>query len=186
LRAVVAIVLIASLTLRDMRKQLGGTPNTLLFLSIVVMAIVCLRQLFRHKINLCELFCSGASNDGGADRITRAVVNAAIPVAFGVTASVALVFFCNHVTDISLTPAESRDLNQPCIFLNVFDTHDVWHGLSAMGLALWILTLLEIRLRMRARQLLPGLIDLSQRLRQTDGGVTEVVRAASTSVPPAG
>jgi len=184
LRAIVAFVLIVFLAAPgDLRKQLGGTPDTLLFLSIAVTAIVCLRQLVRHKINLCELFCSATCNHGSAISITRAVVNAAIPAAFGVTAPVALVFFCDHVTAISKTHAGSRDLNRACIFLGVFDSHDVWHALSALGLALWVFTLLEIRLRMRAQQLL-GLVDLNQQLRQTDGDTIEVICAASASLPP--
>jgi len=170
LRVMVAVVLSVSLMDSKLRKQFGGTPNTLLFLSISVMAIVCLRQLIRHRINLCELFCSATCTDSTENGITRAVVNCAIPIAFAVTTPVALAFFLDRVTDIAVTPEESRDMNRHCTFLNVFDTHDVWHGLSAMGLALWVLTLLEVRLRIRARQL-PDMMDRRRRLQDVDSAV---------------
>ncbi|XP_017769437.1 PREDICTED: SID1 transmembrane family member 1-like [Nicrophorus vespilloides] len=43
-------------------------------------------------------------------------------------------FFLNASTVWSATPAESRQLNQPCILMGFYDTHDVWHLLSAPAL----------------------------------------------------
>lgn len=47
----------------------------------------------------------------------------------------ALYFFQLGVTDKFLTPAESKLLNKPCVLFNFFDYHDIWHFLSAVGLA---------------------------------------------------
>jgi len=39
-------------------------------------------------------------------------------------------------TNKFLTPAQSRALNTPCVVFDYWDTHSVWHGLSALGLFL--------------------------------------------------
>ena len=35
-----------------------------------------------------------------------------------------------------LTPSESRALNKPCLVMSFYDSHDVWHFLSAGALFL--------------------------------------------------
>jgi len=48
--------------------------------------------------------------------------------------TVAIYFFIAlEVTDKTLQPWESRDLNRDC-FLGIFDHHDVWHILGSLGL----------------------------------------------------
>lgn len=48
-----------------------------------------------------------------------------------VTTSAALYFFNQSVTNKLLPIEESNELNQPCILFDYFDSHDVWHFLSA-------------------------------------------------------
>jgi len=55
------------------------------------------------------------------------------------------------VTDVSLTPAAARGLNSPCILAGAFDAHDTWHLLSALSLTLWVMALLDMKLRMFKR-----------------------------------
>uniref|UniRef100_A0A8R1HSC5 Uncharacterized protein n=1 Tax=Caenorhabditis japonica TaxID=281687 RepID=A0A8R1HSC5_CAEJA len=43
-------------------------------------------------------------------------------------------FFTHHVSDWSKTPAISRELNKPCVFLDFYDNHDLWHLLSAFAI----------------------------------------------------
>tara|TARA_B100000029_G_scaffold316228_1_gene308611 strand:- start:73 stop:1236 length:1164 start_codon:yes stop_codon:yes gene_type:complete len=49
-------------------------------------------------------------------------------------------FFELPYTNKFLTPAESLALNRPCILFGYFDTHDVWHFLSAFGIFFMLLT----------------------------------------------
>ncbi|EUB62431.1 SID1 transmembrane family member [Echinococcus granulosus] len=46
----------------------------------------------------------------------------------------AIYFFIQHSTTWEVTPAQSRALNQPCIFLGFYDVHDVWHFLSSTSM----------------------------------------------------
>ena len=41
-------------------------------------------------------------------------------------------------SNIFLTPDESKELNKPCIIMDYFDYHDVWHILSATGLFIFM------------------------------------------------
>ncbi|EYC26457.1 hypothetical protein Y032_0010g1166 [Ancylostoma ceylanicum] len=45
----------------------------------------------------------------------------------------ALFFFLKEETDWALTAAQSRALNRPCVLLNFFDYHDLWHISSALA-----------------------------------------------------
>ena len=51
----------------------------------------------------------------------------------------ALYFFEKSPTNKFLTPEESRKLNQPCILFNYWDSHDIWHLLSAFGIFFMLL-----------------------------------------------
>ncbi|KHJ74756.1 hypothetical protein OESDEN_25628 [Oesophagostomum dentatum] len=46
---------------------------------------------------------------------------------------VALLCFLKEETDWTLTIAQSRAVNRPCILLNFFDYHDLWHMASALA-----------------------------------------------------
>ncbi|XP_017769438.1 PREDICTED: SID1 transmembrane family member 1-like [Nicrophorus vespilloides] len=43
-------------------------------------------------------------------------------------------FFVSAVTQWAMTPAQSRGLNEECILLDFYDTHDIWHLVSAPAL----------------------------------------------------
>ncbi|XP_044262511.1 SID1 transmembrane family member 1-like, partial [Tribolium madens] len=44
------------------------------------------------------------------------------------------VFFFNQSSKWTESPAQSRQLNQQCIFADFFDSHDLWHFLSSLAL----------------------------------------------------
>lgn len=64
-----------------------------------------------------------------------------VGMAFWITAGI---FFLDAATLWTVTPAESRQWNQGCIFLNFFDKHDVWHLLSAPALFFTFLYLMYL------------------------------------------
>ncbi len=47
---------------------------------------------------------------------------------------VALYYYTRGITDSTLSPAESRNGNRECIVFDIYDSHDIWHMFSAMGL----------------------------------------------------
>jgi len=51
-----------------------------------------------------------------------------------ITLTFAMIFFLNAVSNKSLTPSESQELNKPCVLFDYWDYHDVWHILSSFGL----------------------------------------------------
>lgn len=55
---------------------------------------------------------------------------------------VAAIFYNNHTASWSDSPSGSRIENQDCISLGFYDSHDIWHFLSAlgefMGLMVWV------------------------------------------------
>ncbi|XP_078051216.1 SID1 transmembrane family member 1 [Augochlora pura] len=61
-----------------------------------------------------------------------------------VTWSAAMYFFINKTISWALTPAESRLYNQPCVLLNFFDNHDIWHFLSAFAMFFSFMVLLTL------------------------------------------
>jgi len=52
--------------------------------------------------------------------------------------AIALYFFEVEVSDKTLTPAKSRQLNADCVFLDYFDLHDLWHLMSAAAMFMLI------------------------------------------------
>ncbi|EGD74709.1 Msid2 [Salpingoeca rosetta] len=62
----------------------------------------------------------------------------------------ALYFFNDRASSFYLTPAASRDLNKECILFRFYDTHDLWHMLSAYGLFLNAIVLLSLDDDLRA------------------------------------
>ncbi|XP_053227881.1 SID1 transmembrane family member 1 isoform X3 [Podarcis raffonei] len=65
-------------------------------------------------------------------------------VATAVVWAAALYFFFQNLSSWEETPAESREINRPCILLGFFDDHDVWHFLSAAALFFSFLVLLTL------------------------------------------
>jgi len=126
---------------RDFRRGVGGTSNALLVISVLVMICVVLREMWIRQV---------VRSDCG---VVDFVLKSWFFFTFLFFTYVALQFFNANVTDVEITPAESRDINAPCIAANYFDNHDVWHATSALALGLWVLVLLEIRM---ARKKVPG------------------------------
>ncbi|XP_060828615.1 SID1 transmembrane family member 1-like [Bombus pascuorum] len=56
----------------------------------------------------------------------------------------ALHFFIHNSISWELTPAQSRNYNKPCILLNFFDSHDIWHFLSALAMFFSFMVLLTL------------------------------------------
>ncbi|KAK9297183.1 hypothetical protein QLX08_009048 [Tetragonisca angustula] len=56
----------------------------------------------------------------------------------------ALYFFIHKPISWELTPAQSRNYNKPCILLNFFDSHDIWHFLSALAMFFSFMVLLTL------------------------------------------
>ena len=56
----------------------------------------------------------------------------------------AVYFYVNRSANRNLSPAESRDLNSDCVFMDFYDNHDLWHVFSSAGIFLFFLTLLTI------------------------------------------
>ena len=46
----------------------------------------------------------------------------------------AITYFGKSPTNKFLLPSESRKLNQPCLWFDYFDSHDIWHIFSAFGI----------------------------------------------------
>ncbi|XP_031827510.1 SID1 transmembrane family member 1 isoform X2 [Nomia melanderi] len=56
----------------------------------------------------------------------------------------AMYFFINKTISWALTPAQSRLYNKPCMFLSFFDSHDIWHFLSAFAMFFSFMVLLTL------------------------------------------
>ncbi|XP_029169765.1 SID1 transmembrane family member 1-like [Nylanderia fulva] len=56
----------------------------------------------------------------------------------------AMYFFVNKTISWALTPAQSRLYNRPCELLNFFDSHDIWHFLSALAMFFSFMVLLTL------------------------------------------
>ena len=58
--------------------------------------------------------------------------------------SASLYFFCNSPKNQDGSPAASREHNEECILFNFYDSHDLWHFLSAGGIFTFYMALLNI------------------------------------------
>jgi len=54
---------------------------------------------------------------------------------------VAVYVFSIRITDKNEEPYTSREINQECVLLDYFDSHDIWHFLSALGLFSFVISL---------------------------------------------
>ncbi len=76
------------------------------------------------------------------EKLTISVYIWAILTAISVV--IALYYYTRGITDSTLTPAESRNGNRECILFDMYDSHDVWHMFSAMGLFFVYMLLLNL------------------------------------------
>lgn len=58
--------------------------------------------------------------------------------------SAGIYFYTQHTTTWELTPAHSRQYNQECVLLHFYDTHDIWHFLSAGAMFFGFMLLLTL------------------------------------------
>ena len=58
--------------------------------------------------------------------------------------SSSLYFFYQEVKSYEVQPAISRMRNRPCLLLNTYDVHDIWHLLSSFSLFFSFLTLFTL------------------------------------------
>ena len=59
--------------------------------------------------------------------------------------AVSLFFFVIlEVTDKSLPPWESRNLNKPCLLQNFYDAHDLWHFFASHALLMIVLVVMQM------------------------------------------
>ncbi|KAK8393036.1 hypothetical protein O3P69_013225 [Scylla paramamosain] len=56
----------------------------------------------------------------------------------------AVYFYTQHTTTWELTPAHSRQYNKECVLLHFYDTHDIWHFLSAGAMFFGFMLLLTL------------------------------------------
>jgi len=125
------------------RALLGGMANVFLLLSIVVMIGVTSWQVWVLEIVHLEKSCGP---------ILKALVKFSyLPIMLYVTYE-ALKFFTDKVVVVSpgISPAESHSSNQDC-YIGIFDLHDIWHTLSAIGLALAAKILIDVKMHCYAR-----------------------------------
>lgn len=125
----------------NLKIAAGQTPNVLLAFSVVVMVIAFFTRVGFHLASLGRNFWRSA-----------------VPICMAMIIAVtipSLDSFNNLKVNNVLSTAEiSRSTNRPCITVElagfsqetIFDDHDMWHLGSAVGLALWIMCLLELRL----------------------------------------
>ena len=61
-----------------------------------------------------------------------------------VFASIAVYFYLQRATHRSKSPAEARDMNTECAYLDFYDNHDIWHFFSASGVFMAFMALLTL------------------------------------------
>ncbi|KAA3681423.1 uncharacterized protein DEA37_0009901, partial [Paragonimus westermani] len=57
---------------------------------------------------------------------------------------ISMYFFIRRNTTWEVTPAQSRALNRPCMLLNFYDAHDIWHFLSATSMFFSFMMLMNL------------------------------------------
>ncbi|XP_014484274.1 PREDICTED: SID1 transmembrane family member 1-like isoform X2 [Dinoponera quadriceps] len=105
--------------------------NFAMFLLIILMSNLILYTLFYIVMKLCHR--------------ERILLTPAIYIVLSMLFwGAALYFFVNKSMAWALTPAQSRIHNKPCELLNFFDSHDIWHFLSALAMFFSFMVLLTL------------------------------------------
>lgn len=143
-KAAVVVGLALSVLWPHFRQIMGGMANTFLLLSVVVMIAVIGWQV--HVLELKHL------NITGCVPAMRTLIRYSYLPIMGYVTVLALQCFSNKVArvDPGVSPAQSHLANQACV-VSIFDLHDIWHGLGAIGLALTAKLLLDVRMHTFAR-----------------------------------
>ena len=53
-------------------------------------------------------------------------------------------YFLDRNYDRNKSPAQSRDMNDDCVFLNFYDNHDLWHFVSSAAIFFSLLSILSL------------------------------------------
>jgi len=144
-------VLLLNLALVEVRRSLGGTANLFLLMSIFTMFWVVFVQVVALELpstmRRARFASCTARLSAGVQLGLKLTARYSLEALLFVCGNLAVQAFTTHATDVLKSPAESRDLNKACIIAGAFDTHDLWHLLSAIALSLWVLSLLNTRVR---------------------------------------
>eukprot|EP00928_Gymnodinium_smaydae_P020652 TRINITY_DN17989_c0_g2_i1.p1 TRINITY_DN17989_c0_g2~~TRINITY_DN17989_c0_g2_i1.p1 ORF type:complete len:826 (-),score=109.04 TRINITY_DN17989_c0_g2_i1:237-2714(-) len=153
LKLVTVPVIVISMVSPSTRAALGGMANVFLLLSVVVMLVVVAWQVETLSI---------ASRRFGASIWWRTVVKLSYLLLLFPLTYAALWCFQEHVALVNpgVSAADSREANQACV-VSIFDLHDVWHLLGAVGLAMFGMMLLDVKIHTFARMNSLGVIDES-------------------------
>ena len=103
--------------------------NLFLYLAIFIYFKNCHRLCCRENGLFSERF------------IATGVLFTFLSMACGV---LAVYFYVQGVTDRNASPAESRNQNGECLWLNFYDSHDFWHLFSAAAAFMGFLGLLTV------------------------------------------
>lgn len=105
--------------------------NFATFLLAILMSNLILYILFYIVMKICHK--------------ERIVLQPLIYILLSITFwSSALYFFINKTISWAVTPAQSRMFNRTCELLNFFDSHDIWHFLSALAMFFSFMSLLTL------------------------------------------
>ena len=96
----------------------------------------CQPEYLQHNVDKqhCTLFGHSIRFPGGTFFATSALILSII----------AIVFYKSRSANRNLTPAQSRELNSECYFMDFYDKHDLWHFFSAAAVFMAFLALLTI------------------------------------------
>ena len=96
----------------------------------------CQPEYLQHNVDKqhCTLFGHSIRVPGGTIFATSALILSII----------AITFYKGRSANRNLTPAQSRELNSECVFMDFYDKHDLWHFFSAAAVFMAFLALLTI------------------------------------------
>jgi len=144
LKITVWVVLALAMFFPAVRVALGGMANTFLLLSLLVMFV-----LLGWQVTSLEL----RHHHAGSMSFFKIAVKYSYLLIMLIIIKVALSCFAAKVVivDPGVSAAESHESNRACV-VGIFDLHDIWHALSAIGLALLAMALLDVKVSIFARE----------------------------------
>eukprot|EP00095_Tigriopus_kingsejongensis_P000166 maker-scaffold487_size158652-snap-gene-0.34 protein:Tk00166 transcript:maker-scaffold487_size158652-snap-gene-0.34-mRNA-1 annotation:"sid1 transmembrane family member 1" len=117
--------------------------------------------IFRKNKMLCTAMAKSMRRDGSEDQVDAMYFypnpvcpRHRIPIFISggfifavlsfICAVLAITFYLDRSANRNLSPAESRNINEDCAYLNFYDSHDTWHFLSASAIFMAFLALLTV------------------------------------------
>ena len=119
-------------------NEVESLSTPILLLCAANVALYLFQYLFRKFHEICRY-----SETCGSFwiRLSLLLVFLILFLSVGVVAGY---FYANKLQSRNLTPAESRNMNAPCLVGDFFDNHDLWHFFSSTALFLAFIFLLTI------------------------------------------